>query len=98
VTHDDHVALENVLQETKNTDVMREEAQAAPAPTGQHPEGELKLKRSSVPSPDSFSVPGADSQAQADFDEIYIDVRGRLHHRAEDEPATTQKPADKPQA
>jgi hypothetical protein len=98
VTHDDHVALENVLQETKNTDVMREEGQAAPAPTGQHPEGELKLKRPSAPSPDSFSVPGADSQAQADFDEIYIDVRGRLHHRAEDEPATTQKPADKPQA
>jgi hypothetical protein len=82
VTHDDHVALENALEETKNTDVMRQEAQAS-VPV-QSPDGELKLKRS-APSPDSFSVPGED--AQADFDEIYIDVRGRLHHRSEDEPA-----------
>lgn len=97
VTHDDHVALENALQETKNADVMRENAQPA-APVQPH-DGELKLKRPSSPSPDSFSVPGDD--AQSDFDEIYIDVRGRLHHRSEDETApkaVEQKPADKAQA
>jgi hypothetical protein len=101
VTHDDHIALENALQETKNADVMRDTtatSAAVPAAPVQSREGELKLKRSTAPSPDSFSVPG--EEAQADFDEIYIDVRGQLHHRSEGEPAKPVqfKPADKPQA
>jgi hypothetical protein len=74
VTHDDHVALEQALQNTQSTDVMK-----------QQPEnGELKLNRPTV---DSFAAPG--ETPNPDFDEIYIDVRGRLHHRSEDEPVKT---------
>ena len=94
VTHDDHVALEHAIEATESTDVMaHKEAQQRPA---QPKDGELKLNRPSGPSPDSFLAPG--ETPPADFDEIFIDVRGRLHHRAEDEDAAPQKPADKPQA
>ena len=77
VTHDDHMALEHALQATKATDVMQEEA----SKPQQSQEGELKLTRS-APSPDSFVAPGQDTGAN--FDEIYIDVRGQLHHRSEE--------------
>lgn len=72
VTHDDHIALEQALANTESTDVMK-----------QPEDGELKLKR---PSADSFASPGQ-QDTQPNFDEIYIDVRGQLHHHTEDEPA-----------
>lgn len=83
VTHDDHLALEHALQITKATDVMADEQ--APKQV-QSADGELKLNRS-APSPDSFVAPGQETGSS--FDEIYIDVRGRLHHRTEDEAAPT---------
>jgi hypothetical protein len=76
-THEDHLALEQALANTQTTDVMR-----------QQPEnGELKLNRTSA---DSFAAPG--EAANPDFDEIYIDVRGRLHHRSEDAPVRAPEP------
>lgn len=79
-THDDHVALEQALQTTQSSDVMRG-GQPQP-PQVQSSDGELKLNRQAA-SPDTFAAP---NEARPDFDEIYIDVRGRLHHKAE-EPA-----------
>ena len=80
VTHDDHVALEHALAATKAADVMQD----GPAkPPVQSSDGELKLTRQNNPSPDSFSVPG--EEPKANVEEIYIDVRGRLHHRNEED-------------
>jgi len=95
VTHEDHVALEHALETTKATDIMAHK-EVRQKHRGQPSSGELRLSRPGSPSPDSFIVPG--ETPQSDFDEIYIDVRGRLHHRTEDEAAPSQKPADKPQA
>ena len=97
VTHDDHVALEHALAATKSADVMREpvtKPETPPAPAAPSHDGELKLQRTPPePSPDSFATPG--DTAAPNLDEIYIDVRGRLHHRSEEQ----QKPkAEKPQA
>lgn len=86
VTHDDHVALEHALQTTKESDVMINPAAEPVAPTG-----ELKVGKTGVnPSPDSFVTPG---QAMADYDEIYIDIQGRLHHKSHEEPQTPPKEA-----
>lgn len=76
VTHEDHAALEHALETTKSTDVMQ-------TPEPQPENGELKLNR---------AADGTAEAQQADFDEIYIDVRGRLHHRAEDAPSKPDKP------
>lgn len=72
VTQDDHVALEHALQATKASDIMSEAAQQAPS-----------VEVETV-SPDSFITPDQD---MADYDEIYIDAEGRLHHSSEDKPA-----------
>jgi hypothetical protein len=84
VTHTDHVALEHALEATKASDVMQQQQPATvPAKAPQSHDGELKLNRAIEPSPDSFSVPG--EEAAANFDEIYVDVRGRLHHRSQED-------------
>ncbi len=74
VTSDDHVALEHALQTTKASDVMSEAQQ--PAQTPAVPQDGL--------SPDSFVTP--DQDMAADYDEIYIDTEGRLHHSSEEKP------------
>lgn len=74
VTHDDHLALEHALRTTKSSDVMQDSTSKAPIAAS---DGELKLVRQTAPSPDSFLTPGQD---MADYDEIYIDTQGRLHH------------------
>jgi hypothetical protein len=84
-TRDDHVALEHALQTTKSSDVMQQD-RPAPVGTVQSSDGELKLNRQA--SPDTFAAPG---EATPNFDEIYIDVRGQLHHKSEDEAAATPK-------
>ncbi len=96
VTHNDHLALEHALEATKATDVMLRSSEAsvvAQKPAQTH-DGELKLTRTG-PSPDSFAAPG--ESAAPNFDEIYIDVRGRLHHRSEEEAAAAEA-AKKPAA
>ena len=80
-----HQQLEHAIAATQATDVMKEAAneQHKPQPT------ELKLKRN-----DTDAQSNDDAKTGDQFDEIYIDVRGHIHHRSEEE----QKAADKPAA
>lgn len=73
ITPEDHIALEEALETTKTSDVMRRDAERE---NDKLNNGELKLSRKN-PSPDSFSV---SSSTTPELDEIYIDIRGKLYH------------------
>lgn len=73
VTPDDHTALEDAITSTQHTDVMTETL-----PEQKH-EGELKLNR------EPADAAGTGEKDQMGMDEIYIDVKGRLHHRGEEQ-------------
>lgn len=60
----DHFQLENQVQQTLKTDVMKQPQE-----------------------PGTLNIPKNNSVPDANLDEIYIDVRGNLHHRSEDTPA-----------
>lgn len=79
VTLDDGAKLESALENTKASDVMREAQEKAAAPSTAVP-GELKLSRNET-----------DDKSQ--FDEIFIDVRGHLHHSNEVEEAKAKEVA-----
>lgn len=86
---DDHThnELEKAIQSTKMSDVMKQPVASPAQPT------ELKLKRASgTPSQEpAGNMPNPTSASNdPEYDEIYIDVRGKLHHRSEDEDASTQ--------
>lgn len=84
-----HNQLEQAISLTKSSDVMQESIDEKPkeSPT------ELKLKRMPTMPPAANGGPAEEDPA---YDEIYIDVRGRLHHRSEDE-AAAKETADKQQ-
>ncbi|HET9412229.1 MAG TPA: TraM recognition domain-containing protein [Candidatus Saccharimonadales bacterium] len=73
-----HHQLEQAIQATHASDIMRQPVQQ-PEPAKSSPT-ELKLKR--MP---TLPAVQTDADEEPALDEIYIDVRGNLHHRSEDE-------------
>lgn len=78
-----HQQLEHAIAATKASDVMQQAAPEAAKPAAT----ELKLKRPS----DSVASDADSGKAGEQLDEIYIDVRGQIHHRSEE--AAQQKAA-----
>jgi len=85
-----HQQLEDAIQATRSSEVMQQAATSSPAvPQPQEPT-ELKLRR--VPTlPTVKDEEGQTHQTEGgddQLDEIYIDVRGELHHRSEERPSS----------
>jgi hypothetical protein len=84
VSSQDGKQLEQALQSTKADEVMKEPVKEPVA----HQPTELKLQRGPTMPP--LEGVAAAEPAEPNLDEIYIDVRGQLHHRTEDEEAAEQ--------
>lgn len=83
---DAHQQLERAIAATKAADVMKE----APSVSPKAQPTELKLKRNDRAGTPAPTAPTPEGEQ---FDEIYIDVRGHIHHRSEEEKQKTAPPA-----
>lgn len=82
-----HNQLEQAIQTTKASDVMQQPITEKPKPTAPT---ELKLKRIQMPPLENAASDAPKEEVEPSFDEIYIDVRGKLHHRTEDAKVETK--------
>ena len=92
---DAHRELERAIANTKATDVMQassDEGKPKQSPT------ELKLNRMPKMPPSGIAIDGATNGDEAvpgsDVDEIYIDVRGHIHHSQEEQKAAAEAAAN----
>lgn len=85
-----HRELEQAIQTTAKSDIMQQPVEH----TQKQSPTELKLKR--TPTLPPLEQQPTSGEGDANVDEIYIDVRGKIHHRSEEEAAqeTSAKPAE----
>lgn len=79
----DHKEIEKAIASTKADVVMQPEGAGAPPadnkPMASGDQGEINISRQAA-----LDQAISTAEEQAEIDEIYIDVQGRLHHRSED--------------
>jgi len=81
----DHFDLQEQLQETMQSPIMQQPAPTSPKvpPPKQDTQGTLAIARQAS---DVAASTNDESEARKDaLDEIFIDLRGQLHHQGEDE-------------
>jgi hypothetical protein len=93
LTDHDHTQLEHAITEARGkveeAKALEEPAKSPiPHPAASQHSTELKVKRDDSPAPAGLSE---EEDNLASLDEIYIDIKGKVHHRHAEEAATTAK-------